>query len=231
VDGAGACSAGPDAVVFDLDGVLLQSEEVWNDARRELAERCGGRFSDADGRAMLGMSSSEWSRYMHDELGVGIAPAEISDRVVELVAGRYARELPLIPGADAAVRALAASWPLGLASSANRQIIELVLARAGWRELFAVTVSSEEVARGKPAPDVYLQATRRLAAAPQRCVAVEDSGAGIRSAHAAGLAVVAIPNHAFPPDAQALAQADLALGAISELDAVAVVGLFTARGR
>ena len=222
--------AGPAAVVFDLDGVLLQSEQIWSGARRELALRCGGRFSDEAQTRMLGMSSREWSRYMHHELGVPLPPEEISARVVELVAARYESELPLIAGADAAVRALATRWPLGLASSANRQIIELVLDRSGWRELFAQTVSSEEVARGKPAPDVYLEAVRRLGASPDRCVAVEDSSAGIASAHAAGLAVIAIPNRAFPPSADALAQADLELDDLRQLDAARVASL-TARDR
>lgn len=220
----------PAAVVFDLDGVLLESEEIWSGARRELALRCGGRFSDEAQTRMLGMSSGEWSRYMHDELGVALKPEEISARVVELVAARYESELPLIPGADAAVRALAACWPLGLASSANRQIIELVLELSGWRELFAQTVSSEEVAHGKPAPDVYLEAAHRLGASPDRCVAVEDSSAGIASAHAAGLAVIAIPNRVFAPSADALAQADLVLHDLSQLDAARVASL-TARDR
>ncbi|HXW58583.1 MAG TPA: HAD family phosphatase [Solirubrobacteraceae bacterium] len=226
----GVRGGGPAAVVFDLDGVLLDSEEIWSGARRELALRCGGRWSDAAQTYMLGMSSSEWSRYMHDHLGVALAAREISDRVVELVAARYRARLPLIAGADEAVRALAACWPLGLASSANRQIIELVLDRAGWRALFAQTVSSEEVARGKPAPDVYLEAARRLGAAPDRCAAVEDSAAGIESAHAATLAVIAIPNRQFPPGDAALAQADLVLEQISQLHPAAVAGL-TARGR
>ena len=230
MSGRGARATALAAVVFDLDGVLLDSEEIWSGARRELALRCGGRWSDADQTRMLGMSSREWSSYMHDHLGVQLEPSEISDRVVQLVEARYRDRLPLIAGADAAVRALAARWPLGLASSANRQIIELVLDRAGWRELFAQTVSSEEVARGKPAPDVYLQAARRLGVPADRCAAVEDSTAGIESAHAAALAVIAIPNRAFPPTAAALAQADLVLEAITELDAGRVAEL-TARDR
>jgi HAD superfamily hydrolase (TIGR01509 family) len=230
VSARGPDDRGPAAVVFDLDGVLLESEQIWSGARRELALRCGGRWSDAAQTRMLGMSSGEWSRYMHERLGVDLASRAISERVVQLVAARYRDGLPLIDGADAAVRSLAARWTLGLASSANRQIIELVLDRAGWRDLFAHTVSSEEVARGKPAPDVYLEAARRLEVPAERCAAVEDSSAGIESAHAAGLAVIAIPNRAFPPTADALAHADLVLAEVSELDAAAVAGL-TARGR
>jgi HAD superfamily hydrolase (TIGR01509 family) len=215
---------GLNAVIFDLDGVLLESEQVWSAAKRELAREHGGVWSEAAEREMLGMSSVEWSRCMHDQLGVPLEPSEISAAVVELVARRYREELPLIAGADQAVRALAARLPLGLASSSNRQIIDLVLELTGWAPLFSATVSSEEVAHGKPAPDVYLEAVRRLGVTPASCAAVEDSGAGIRSALAAGLLVVAIPNRAYPPDAETLRQAALVLDSLSQLDA-AIAGL------
>jgi HAD superfamily hydrolase (TIGR01509 family) len=207
------------AVTFDLDGVLLESEQVWSAEKRELTLEHGGVWSEAAERDMLGMSSTEWSRYMHDQLRVPIEPSEISAAVVELVARRYREDLPLIDGADRAVRALAARFPLGLASSSNRQIIDLVLELTGWAALFSVTVSSEEVARGKPAPDVYLETVRRLEVPAGSCAAVEDSGAGIRSALAAGLTVVAIPNHAYPPDPEVLRQADLVLDSLSQLEA------------
>jgi HAD superfamily hydrolase (TIGR01509 family) len=206
------------AVIFDLDGVLLESEQVWSAAKRELALARGGVWNEAAEREMLGMSSTEWSRYMRDRLRVPVEPGEISAAVVELVARRYREELPLIDGADAAVRALAARFLLGLASSSNRQIIDLVLELTGWGELFSVTLSSEEVAHGKPAPDVYLETARRLGVAPEACAAVEDSGAGIRSALAAGLTVVAIPNRAYPPDAEILGQADVVLDSLSQLE-------------
>jgi HAD superfamily hydrolase (TIGR01509 family) len=210
------------AVIFDLDGVLLESEQLWNAAKRELTSRRGGTWSRSAERDMLGMSSTEWSRYMHERLGVPLDPQEISREVVAILAQRYRDELPLIAGAEEAVRRLAARWPLGLASSANREIIELVLELTGWKDLFVATTSSEEVAHGKPAPDVYLQTARRLGADPSCCVAVEDSDAGIRSALAAGLAVVAIPNRAYPPDPATLARAGVVLSSLSGLDAAAV---------
>jgi HAD superfamily hydrolase (TIGR01509 family) len=210
------------AVIFDLDGVLLESEQLWNEAKRELTRRRGGKWGTSAEREMLGMSSTEWSRYMRDQLGVPLDPGEISREVVEILAERYRSELPLIAGADEAVRRLAALWPLGLASSANREIIELVLELTGWEELFASTTSSEEVARGKPAPDVYLETARRLGLESSSCVAVEDSDAGIRSALAAGLGVVAVPNRAYPPDRETLGQAGVVLRSLSELDAAAV---------
>ncbi|HEX6461421.1 MAG TPA: HAD family phosphatase [Thermoleophilaceae bacterium] len=208
-----------DAVVFDLDGVLVDSEEVWNEARRELTQQSGGAWKDEATRAMMGMSSIEWSRYMHDELAVPMAPEEISAAVVARLEEHYRRELPLIPGARDAVIRLAGHWPLGLASSANPSIIELVLREADLTDCFRATVSSEEVPRGKPAPDVYLEAARRLSVEAEACAAVEDSTNGLRSAAAAGMAVIASPNADFPPDPDALGLADVVLGSIAELDA------------
>jgi HAD superfamily hydrolase (TIGR01509 family) len=214
------------AVIFDLDGVLLESEQVWSAAKRELTLEHGGVWSEAAEHDMLGMSSTEWSRYMRDQLRVAIEASEISAAVVELVAKRYREKLPLIDGADAAVRALAARFPLGLASSSDRQIIDLVFKLTGWAALFSVTVSSEEVAHGKPAPDVYLEAVRRLEVTAGSRAAIEDSGAGISSALAAGLTVVAIPNRAYPPDPEILRQADIVLDSLAQLE-VALAGLAT----
>ena len=205
------------AVVFDLDGVLIDSEGVWTAARAEVARQNGGRWPPDAPRAMMGMSSVEWSKYMHDELGVSLEPEEISDAVVSRLADLYRERVPLIPGARETVTACAREWPLGLASSANRPIIELVLERTELTDCFAVTVSSEEVARGKPAPDVYLEAVRRLDLTPGRCVAVEDSSNGLRSAAAAGMIVVTVPNREFPPDQDALGMAADVLGSIGEL--------------
>jgi HAD superfamily hydrolase (TIGR01509 family) len=197
----------PQAVIFDLDGVLLDSEQRWNEAKHALVRDAGGRWLAAAPTAMMGMSSPEWSAYLRDDLGVAMEPEAISRDVVRRMEEGYARELPLLPGADAAVRALAARWPLGLASSSNREIIDRVLELAGFRDAFAVTVSSEEVARGKPAPDVYLEAARRLGADPAQSVAIEDSSNGLRSAAAAGMAVIAVPNPHYPPAPDALALA------------------------
>ena len=205
------------AVVFDLDGVLIDSEQVWDDARRELVADREGTWTDDATRAMMGMSSREWSRYMHDELGVDLDPHTISAAVVEKLEQLYRRELPLLPGAHEAVRALAARWPLGLASSSNREIIDLVLQAAGLARFFATSVSSEEVARGKPAPDVYLEVARRLDVAPEDCAAVEDSTNGLLSAAAAGMRVIAFPNAAFPPGDDALQRACAVISSLDEL--------------
>ncbi len=203
--------------MFDLDGVLLQSEEVWDAVRERFVRGRGGRYDAEVQRAMMGMSAPEWSRYLHETAGVPDEPEAISAEVVRLMLEAYGRELPLLPGAVEAVRAAAAAFPLALASSSNRELIDAVLELAGIADAFRVTVSSEEVARGKPAPDVYLEAARRLEVAPERCVAVEDSHAGIRSAKAAGMRVVAIPNPSYPPDEEALAAADVRLGSLRVL--------------
>ena len=195
-------------MVFDLDGVLLDSEAAWDGARRELVRERGGTWTGSATRDMMGMSSREWSRYLAEELGVDLEPDAISELVVERLLDSYRRRLPLLPGAIEAVERLAGRWPLGLASSSNREVIDLVLAESGLEPRFRVTVSSEEVARGKPAPDVYDEAARRLGVAPDACVAIEDSENGIRSAHAARMRVIAVPNPRFPPAAEALALTD-----------------------
>jgi HAD superfamily hydrolase (TIGR01509 family) len=205
------------AVVFDMDGVLLDSEAAWNDAREAYTRESGGVWADSATRDMMGMSSTEWSRYMHDALGVRADPEQISRDVVERMLAGYRQELPLIPGAIDAVERMAARWPLGLASSANRPLIDMALAESGLDRHFGATVSSEEVERGKPAPDVYLEAARRLEVDPADCAAVEDSHNGILSARAAGMFTVAIPNRAFPPGRTALDRADKVIDSIADL--------------
>jgi len=202
----------PDAVIFDLDGVLIDSESIWERARRDFSADHGGTYTEHATRDIMGMSAPEWSHYIAVELGVALPERAIDDGVVALVAAEYRRRLPLFAGAAEAVRRLARRVPLGLASSSNRSLIELVLELAGLSDCFAATVSSEEVGRGKPAPDVYLRAAELLERDAARCAAVEDSGNGIRSAHAAGMYVVAIPNREYapPPDALILAGAVLA---------------------
>jgi HAD superfamily hydrolase (TIGR01509 family) len=213
-----------EAVVFDLDGVIVDTEQVWDDVREQLVHERGGRWHEGAQAAMMGMSSPEWSRYMHDDLGLAEPPEEINDEVVRRMLARYREDLPLIDGAVDAVGRLAAELTLGVASSSNRPLIEAVLEQAGIATLFAAIVSSEEVPRGKPAPDVYLEAARRLGVAPDRCAAIEDSSNGIRSAHAAGMRVVALPNAHYPPAPEALALADTVVRTPDELTAELVGG-------
>lgn len=211
-----------EGVIFDLDGVLLDSEGAWDEARRSVARVEGGRWHGAATRDMMGMSSPEWSRYMHEQLAVPMPAAEISTAVVKRVSALFARNLPLFPGAREAVALMGERWPLALASSSNREVIDLVLELAQMKDAFSATVSSEEVARGKPAPDVFLRAAELLRLDARRCVAVEDSTNGILAAKGAEMRVVAVPNREFPPNDDAVSKADMILQAISHLSPAAM---------
>jgi HAD superfamily hydrolase (TIGR01509 family) len=212
-----------EAVIFDLDGLLLDSESAWDGARRELVAARGGRWRDSATRDMLGMSSPEWSRYVRDELGVDMTPEAISDAVVERLLEGYRERLPWLPGAQDAVRRMAARWPLAVASSSNREVIELFMDSSGLGGCFEAWVSSEQVGRGKPAPDVFLEAARRVGVDAVRAAAIEDSHNGILAAHGAGMTVLAVPNHEFPPGPEALERADAVLDSLDELTIDAVV--------
>jgi HAD superfamily hydrolase (TIGR01509 family) len=216
-----------EAVVFDMDGVLIDSEPVWEEVRRSLVAERGGRWRPDSQRRLMGMSTAEWARYLASDLGVDMPPDEVARTVIARMVDRYRARLPLLPGATEAVQRMAASWPLGLASSSPRSLIDAVLARAGIADLFATTASTEEVPRGKPAPDVYVEVARALRVQPGRCAAVEDSTNGIRSANAAGCRVIAVPRPEFPPEPDALALAARTLGSLDELTVVMVTGLPT----
>jgi HAD superfamily hydrolase (TIGR01509 family) len=210
------------AVVFDLDGVLIDSEPVWERVRRELVAERGGRWAPDAQRKLMGMSTPEWARYLSEDLGVGLPPDQVAALVIDRMAASYQEHLPLLPGAAEAVHRLAARWPLGLASSAPAALIDTVLDSAGLRRYFRVAMSTEQVPRGKPAPDIYLAVTARLGCSPSDCAAIEDSSNGLRSAAAAGLRVIAIPRPQYPPDPDALAAASLVLPSLAELTTDAV---------
>jgi len=214
-----------EAVAFDLDGTLIESERRWEAARQAVTESASGRWRDDAQPSMMGLSTPEWIAYMQQELGVALDADEIRKRVLEQIRDSYREQLPLIDGADDAVRRLAVRWPLAVASSSPRELIELVLELAGLRGCFDVVISSEEVPRGKPAPDVYLRACELLGSRPSHTAAIEDSGAGVRSAGAAGIPVVLIPGTEFPPDPALLEEADLVLDSIKQLDVDAVAAL------
>jgi HAD superfamily hydrolase (TIGR01509 family) len=209
-------------VIFDLDGTLVESEQLWRDVRRDFVTANGGRWHDDAQKAMIGMRTEEWSHYLHDELAVPLDPTAIADRVVDEVVRRVSQRVPVLPGAGAALERCASAFRLGLATSATPIVAHTVLEKTGWAPLFAVVVSADEVGRGNPAPDVYLRALERLEADGSRTAAVEDSGNGIRAAHAAGLAVVAIPNRAYPPDEKTLALAERVLPNLDALDVTTI---------
>jgi HAD superfamily hydrolase (TIGR01509 family) len=214
-----------EAVVFDLDGVLIDSEPVWEQVRRQVVAEHGGHWAPGAQQRLMGMSTGEWARYLGQDLGVGLPPETIATLVIDQMKARYAEHVPFLPGAVGAVRRLAARWPLGLASSSPPVLIDAVLDGAGLRECFAVAMSTEEVAHGKPAPDIYLAVTGRLGHPPRRCAAVEDSANGLRSAAAAGLRVIAVPQPKYPPGPDALGLAALVLPSLTELTTGAVAQL------
>ncbi|HET6478964.1 MAG TPA: HAD family phosphatase [Actinoplanes sp.] len=208
---------GIEAVVFDLDGVIIDTEEVWEEVRRGYVAEYGREFLPDSQDRMMGMSTPEWSGHLAHDVGVPRTPEQVAADVLGRMAERYRTSLPLIPGAVEAVRSLGNRFPLGLASSSARVLIDQVLETAGLTGVFQVTLSTEEVPRGKPFPDVYLAAAERLGFDPEVCAAVEDSSNGLRSAGAAGFAVIAIPHGVYPPAADALALASMVVTNASEL--------------
>ena len=216
---------GIEAVVFDLDGVIIDSEESWEEVRRTYAAEHGRQFLPDSQERMMGMSTGEWSRHLAVDVGIGVPPEQVASDVLDRMAVRYRTALPLVPGAVDAVRRLAARFPLALASSSARILIDKVLEGAGLTDAFRVTLSTEEVPRGKPFPDIYLEAAKRLGFPPSVCAAVEDSSNGLRSAAAAGMTVIAVPNGAYPPAPDALAAAALVVTNLDELTVAAVQNL------
>lgn len=214
-----------DAVIFDLDGVILDTEQVWSDARHDFAIAHGGHWGEHDQPAVMGANSMQWAASMRANNGVDLSDQEIYEGIIGALRDRYARDLPLIPGAREAIAGLALDYRLGMASSSPRELIDYALGLAGLRPFFGTVVSSDEVARGKPEPDVYREACARLGTSPGRAVAVEDSASGMQAAFSAGLAVIAIPNPEFPPSADALGLADVVLDSIAELDSAVVASL------
>jgi HAD superfamily hydrolase (TIGR01509 family) len=210
------------AVVFDLDGVIIDTEAVWEQVRRAYVAGYGKQFLPDSQTRMMGMSTGEWSTHLSRDVGVPRTPEEIASDVLARMAERYREDLPLIPGSVEAVRRMAARFPVALASSSARILIDQVLETAGLSDVFRVTLSTEEVPRGKPAPDVYLAAASRLGLSPEVCAAVEDSSNGLRSAAAAGLAVIAVPHGIYPPAADALEAASLVIDDLDELTVEAV---------
>jgi len=214
-----------EAVIFDLDGVLVDSEPVWEQVRRRYVAEHGGTWQPDTQSRLMGMSTGEWARYLSEELGVDRSAETVADEVVAEMVRRYDADLPLMPGAVDAVRRMAARWRLGLASSSPSRLIDRVLEDAGLTKVFEVTLSTEDVARGKPDPDVYLNVAQRLRLAPQVCAAVEDSSNGLRSAAAAGMAVIAVPHPVYPPRPEALALARLTIDDLAGLTVARVAAL------
>ena len=213
------------AVVFDLDGVLIDSEETWSRVRGEVVTRHGGEWTEADQRNVMGDNSRQWSAYIKRTWNVPLSEEEIFREVLAAMIAAYERELTVLPGAREAVAELGAHYPLAVASSSPRELIGVALRVAGFEGAFRAIVSSDEVSHGKPAPDVYLLAAQRLGVPARDCAAIEDFTNGIRAAVAAGMATIAIPNRAFPPPDDVLAQAHVVLPSLRELTPELVASL------
>ena len=211
--------------MFDLDGVIVDSEPVWEQVRRQVVAERGGRWAPDAQQRIMGMSTGEWARYLSRDLGVGLPPETVAATVIDGMRARYREGVPLMPGAAEAVRALAGHWPIGLASSSPPALIDAVLDGAGLRECFTVALSTEQVQRGTPAPDIYLAVTARLGRRPGRCAAVEDSTNGLLSAAAAGLQVIAVPHPRYPPEPAALQKAKVVLTSLEELTVQTITDL------
>ncbi len=211
------------AVIFDLDGVIVDSEIWWDEVRRAFAAARGRPWTEQDRIAVMGANSRQWSATMRERLRLDEEPAAIERAVVEAVVGRYAAEgPPRIEGAADAVRRIAARWPVAVASSAHREVIDAALRALDLGDVFRVVVSSDEVAHGKPEPDVYLEAARRLGVDPRDCLVVEDSLNGVRAARAAGMTTVLVPNESIPPAPGAEELADAVLERLADLDPATV---------
>lgn len=216
-----------EAVVFDMDGVLIDSETVWHEVRAAFVRDHGGHWTEDDQKAVMGANSREWSEHIRDACGVALSAEEIYAGVVRALRAALRERLPMYPAAPEVVEALSAQYPLAVASSSPREIIEYVLDQAGLAGHFRALVSSDEVERAKPQPDVYIEACRRLGCRPPCSAAVEDSANGIRAAVNAGMAVVAIPNEAFPPPPEVVSSARLSLGSLRELRPEMIAALNT----
>lgn len=207
----------PAGVIFDMDGVLVDSEQLWDQIRRDVVAEHGGTWGEDSTEAMMGMSTPEWARYMVETLGVPLNQQQLADTVIDRMAEHYVDEPPLLPDAATALREVAGQYPTAIASSAPPRIIRAFLESTELVGTVRCTVSSEEVGAGKPAPDVYLEAARGLGVPAADCAAVEDSSNGLRAAAAAGTTVFAVPNPHFPPAEDAMAPVRAVLGGVGEL--------------
>ncbi|MFT3887208.1 MAG: HAD family phosphatase [Arachnia sp.] len=208
----------PDAIVFDLDGTLVETEHVWDTVRRGLATDAGRAWPTDATQAMMGMSTAEWSTYLVEVVGLPGTPEEVARRTVDAMAAHYREGVAVADGAVAAVRRMAERYPVAIASSSPRQLIDAAVEVLGLTDVLTATVSTEEVERGKPAPDGYLRACALLGVDPARCVAVEDSPNGLLSARNAGMSVVVIPPPFNAPTAEQLAGAHV----VASLDQLTV---------
>ncbi len=206
------------AVIFDMDGLLIDSELYWDQARREMASEAGKDWNAEDHQATMGVSTRAWVDYMIRRLELSLAPEQVQNHIIEKMVQFYNQRIPYLPGAVEAVELASRHYLTGLASGSAQRLIDAVANDAPMRGKFKAIVCADRVSKGKPAPDVYLEAARQLGTRPEHCVCLEDSANGILAGKAAGTKVIAVPDARFPPREEVLAQADVRLGSLREFD-------------
>ncbi|HEX7587278.1 MAG TPA: HAD family phosphatase [Anaerolineae bacterium] len=216
-----------EAIVFDLDGLLVDSEPHWNEARRQIAAERGIEWNRDDLQVCMGVSTLTWAKYMIRRLNLDQSPDQVISRMIGAMQALYARQIPYLPGAIEAVDCAARLGPTGLASGSHRSLIDIVIADAPLRGKFQAVVCADEVPAGKPAPDVYLQAARELGVQAENCVCLEDSANGILAGKSAGMQVIAVPDHRLPPSQEILRQADVVLASLNEFNIEVIHSLET----
>ena len=207
-----------EAIIFDMDGILVDSEPVWNEARVQLAKSLGKTWTSHDHEAVMGVSTSEWVDYMMQRLEPAMTPKELEEEIVKNMAALYEKQIPFMPHAVETVNLAKNLCPIGLASGSVRKLIDTVTQSPELRDKFEVILSADQVARGKPHPDVYLKTAELMNVDPKHCICIEDSGNGVLAGKAAGMRVIAVPDERFPPVRGKLEQADIILNSLSEID-------------
>lgn len=214
-----------DAVIFDMDGVLVDSEAYWYQSRIEFAEKRGKAWSMDDQHAAMGRSTVEWAQVMKDRLMLEMSLDDVIDEVRGGVIARIETRLPLLPGAIEAIHKAAVAYPAALASGSPTLVIDTVMKLTGLNNVFRTIVYGDDMKRGKPAPDIYLEAAKRLGISPENCVGIEDSVNGLKSLKAAGMYAIAVPSPGFTLPPTALALADRVLGSLEEFSIALVASL------
>lgn len=210
------------AVIFDMDGLLVDSEPYWDKARFIMAAEAGVEWNKNDHKAVMGVSTAEWVDYMIERLGLTMAPEVVENHIVDQMVQLYKEQIPFLPGAVETVALSASKYPLGLASGSPKKLIEIVTGDERLQNKFQVIVSADEVAHGKPSPDVYLETAKRMSVDAEGCVCLEDSGNGILAGKNAGMRVIAVPDDRFPPDAEKLRVADVVLQSLTDFSLVTI---------
>lgn len=205
-----------EAVIFDMDGVLVDSEVYWAASREEFAGEIGKTWAHDDHQAVMGRSTVGWAQIMQERLGVDMTIAQIIADMKRRMIAHYEERLPVRPGAVEAVRLAAQHYRVALASGSPTEIIRWVTELTGLDQVFEVMVFGDDIPNGKPAPDIYLEALRRLGVAPEAAVGVEDSANGIRALKAAGMYAIAAPSPMFPLSAEILRLADTKIDSLED---------------